>query len=134
MAEMGLKRWWKLVDLVNDYYVVKFELEEDLNFVLTRGPWIITGQYLVMQKWRPGFCPAMAQITQMAAWIHVSALQLECFYVQALKRIGNLLGKLLKIDSLTTAQINQTWYIIKYEGLPNICYLCGRYGHKRGQL
>lgn len=72
----------------------------------------------------------------------------------ALKRIGNLLGKLLKIDALTTSQnrgkfarmcveldltkpleafvqINQEWYNIEYEGLPDICYLCGRYGHKR---
>ncbi|CAL9024094.1 unnamed protein product, partial [Prunus brigantina] len=40
----------------------------------------------------------------MAAWIRVSAIQLECFDVWALKRIGNLLGKLLKIDALTTAQ------------------------------
>ncbi|CAL8993809.1 unnamed protein product [Prunus brigantina] len=111
----SLKRSWKLVDLVNDYFVVKFELEEDLEFVLTRGPWIIAGQYL---------------------------------------RIGNLLGKLLKIDALTTSQnrgkfarmcveldltkpleafvqINQEWYNIEYEGLPDICYLCGQYGHKR---
>ncbi|XP_021825377.1 uncharacterized protein LOC110766368 [Prunus avium] len=94
----SLKGAWKLVDLVNDYYVVKFDLKEDLNFVLTGGPWIIAGQYL----------------------------------------IGNLLGKLLKIDSLTTAQncgkfarlcveldltkpleafvqINQNWNNIEYE-------------------
>ncbi|CAL2259569.1 unnamed protein product [Prunus armeniaca] len=145
---------WKLIDLVNDYFVVKFELEEDLNFVLTGGPWIIAGQYLVMQKWRPGFCPATAHITRMAVWLHVSAIQLECFDVWSLKRVGNLLGKLLKIDSLTIAQnrgkfarlcveldltkpldafiqINQNWYNIEYEGLPDICYLCGRYGHKR---
>ncbi|VVA36392.1 PREDICTED: reverse mRNAase [Prunus dulcis] len=61
----SLKGDWKLVDLVNDYFVVKFDINEDLNFVLTGGPWIIVRQYL---------------------------------------RIGNLLGKLLKIDSLTTAQ------------------------------
>ncbi|CAL8091545.1 unnamed protein product [Prunus armeniaca] len=59
----SLKGGWKLVDLVNDYFVVKFELEEDLEFVLTGGPWIITGQYLVLQKWRPGFYPATAHIT-----------------------------------------------------------------------
>ncbi|CAL2276666.1 unnamed protein product [Prunus armeniaca] len=150
----SLKGGWKLVDLVNDYFVVKFELEEDLDFVLTGGPWIIAGQYLVMQKWRPGFCPATAKITRMAAWIRVSALQLECFDVWSLKRIGNLLGKLLKIDSLTTSQnrgkfarlcveldptqpleafvqINQNWYNVEYEGLPEICFLCGKYGHKR---
>ncbi|XP_021828929.1 uncharacterized protein LOC110769292 [Prunus avium] len=150
----SLKGGWKLVDLVNDYFVVKFELEEDLNFVLTEGPWSIAGQYLVLKKWRPGFCPTTTHVTRMAAWIRVSAIQLECFDVWALKRIGNLLGKLLKIDALTTAhnmgkfarlcveldltkpleafiQINQVWYNIKYEGLPDICYLCGHYGHKR---
>lgn len=150
----SLKGGWNLIDLVNDYFVVKFDLEEDLNFVLTGGPWIIAGQYLVMQKWRSGFCPATAQISRMAAWIRVSAMQLECFDIWALKRIGNLLGKLLKIDTLTTSQnrgkfaricveldltqpldafvkINQVWYNIEYEGLPDICYLCGRYGHKR---
>ncbi|CAL8076880.1 unnamed protein product [Prunus armeniaca] len=81
-----------------------FELEEDLNFVLIGGPWIIAGQYLVMQKWRSGFCPATAHVTRMAAWIRVSAIQLECF---------------------------DNWYNIEHEGLPDICYLCGMYGHKR---
>ncbi|KAI5352205.1 hypothetical protein L3X38_005096 [Prunus dulcis] len=149
----NLKGQWKLVDLVNDYFVVQFDLEEDLNYVLTEGPWIISGQYLTLQKWRTGFCPATAHITRMAAWIRVSAIQLECFDVWALKRIGNLLGKLLKIDALTTSQnrgkfarlcieldmtkpldafiqINQIWYNIEYEGLPDICYHCGLYGHK----
>lgn len=84
----------------------------------------------------------------------MSAIQLECFDTWALKRIRNLLGKLLKIDGLTTAQnrgkfarlcvkldltkpldavvqINHVWYNIEYEGLPEICYLCGHYGHKK---
>ncbi|CAL2225696.1 unnamed protein product [Prunus armeniaca] len=99
-----LKGEWKLIDLINDYFVVKFELEEDLNFVLIGGPWIIAGQYLVMQIWRSGFCPATAHVTRMAAWIRVSAIQLECF---------------------------DNWYNIEHEGLPDICYLCGMYGHKR---
>ncbi|CAL8078085.1 unnamed protein product [Prunus armeniaca] len=96
-------------------------LEDDLNFVLTEGPWIIAGQYLTLQKWQPGFCPAAAHITQMTMWIRVSAIELECFDVWALERTGNLLGKLLKIDALTTSQkeINQTWYNVEYEGLPD---------------
>ncbi|CAL8156661.1 unnamed protein product [Prunus armeniaca] len=140
--------------LMQDQTPIVDSEQEDLNFVLTGGPGIIAGQYLVMQKWRPGFCPATAHITRMAVWLRVSTIQLECFDVWSLKRVGNLLGKLLKIDSLTTAQnrgkfarlcveldltkpldafiqINQNWYNIEYEGLPDICYLCGRYGHKR---
>ncbi|KAI5343310.1 hypothetical protein L3X38_011186 [Prunus dulcis] len=79
----------------------------------------------------------------MAAWIRVSAIQLECFDVWVLKRNKNLLGKLLKIDALTTSQnqgkfarlcveldlsrpfeafvqINNVWYNVEYEGLPDI--------------
>ncbi|CAL2248921.1 unnamed protein product [Prunus armeniaca] len=45
---------WKLVDLVNYYFVVRFELEEDLNFVLTGGTmdhcWSIFG-YAEMEAW-----------------------------------------------------------------------------------
>ncbi|KAI5322642.1 hypothetical protein L3X38_031714 [Prunus dulcis] len=116
--------------------------------------WKLVDLYLVLQKWRPGFCPITAHITRMAPWIRVSAIQLECFDVWALKRIRNLLGNLLKIDALTTAQnmgkfarlcveldltkpleafiqINPVWYNIEYEGLPDICYLCGHYGHKK---
>ncbi|CAL9004982.1 unnamed protein product [Prunus brigantina] len=63
---------------------------------------------------RLGFFPATAQITRMAGWIRVSAIRLECF------------------DPLEAfVQINQEWYNIEYEGLLDICYLCGRYGHKR---
>lgn len=36
------------MDLMNYYFVTKFELEEDLNFALTEGPWIVAGHYLVL--------------------------------------------------------------------------------------
>ncbi|VVA30307.1 PREDICTED: At4g02000 [Prunus dulcis] len=93
-----------------------------------------------MQKWRPSFCPAIAHITCMAAWIRVVAIQLECFDVWSLKRIGNLnqgeFAHLYVELDLTKpleafVQINQHWYNIEYEGLSEIYYMCGRYGHKR---
>ncbi|CAL8157239.1 unnamed protein product [Prunus armeniaca] len=66
--------------------------------------WGLNGGWkLIDLKWGLGFCHAIAKITRMATWICVSAIQLECFDVWALKRIGNLLGKLLKIDALTTS-------------------------------
>lgn len=94
-----------MVDLVNDYFVVKFNLEEDLHFVLTGGPWIVADRCRpVFGDAEMGFCPTSATITRMVAWIHVSAIQLECFGICALKKIVNLLSKLLKIDALTIAQ------------------------------
>ncbi|CAB4289229.1 unnamed protein product [Prunus armeniaca] len=57
---MLLQRWalkgpMSLIDLENNYYVVKFLLAKDMNYVLTGDPWQIDGQYLVTQKWKPGF-------------------------------------------------------------------------------
>ncbi|KAI5310973.1 hypothetical protein L3X38_030077 [Prunus dulcis] len=51
-----LKQQWQLkgpmqlIDLANDFFIVRFLLEEDLNHVLTGGPWVIAGQYLTTQK------------------------------------------------------------------------------------
>ncbi|VVA38223.1 PREDICTED: reverse mRNAase [Prunus dulcis] len=80
-TEMEFERRLENMYFVNDYFVVKFELEEDMEFVLTGGSWIIAGQYLLLHKWRPGFCPATAHITRRARWICVSAKHLECFDV-----------------------------------------------------
>lgn len=41
---------WQLVDLPNGFFVMKFQLFEDRDFVLCNGPWIIAGQTLVVQK------------------------------------------------------------------------------------
>ncbi|CAL2226548.1 unnamed protein product [Prunus armeniaca] len=124
----SLKGGWKLVDLVNDYFVVKFELEEDLEFVLTGGPWIIAGQYLVLQKWRPGFCPATAHITRTVAWIHIDALTTS----QNRGKFARMCVELVLTKPLEAfVQFNQERYNIEYDGLPDIWYLCGRYGHKR---
>lgn len=41
-----LKGHWSSIDIANDYTVVKFDLVEDLNYVLYGGPWIIADQYL----------------------------------------------------------------------------------------
>lgn len=62
-SKWRLKGGMNIVDLVNNYFIVIFDLKEDRDFVLTGGPWIITGQYLVMQEWKPSFNAATAQIT-----------------------------------------------------------------------
>ncbi|KAK0604001.1 hypothetical protein LWI29_011042 [Acer saccharum] len=41
---------WHLTDLGEEgYFVVRFQLKEDLEYVLTNGPWVIMNQYLAVQ-------------------------------------------------------------------------------------
>lgn len=35
----------------NEYYLAKFEFEMDYNNVLSNGPWVIFGHYLIVQPW-----------------------------------------------------------------------------------
>ncbi|KAM1974363.1 hypothetical protein ACFX15_039269 [Malus domestica] len=90
----------------------------------------------------------------MAVWVRIMGVPIEYFNVWAMRKIGSVLGKLLKIDVNTNSQyrgkfaricveidvtkpleafiqINDRWYNLEYEGMPKICFGCGRYGHKR---
>ncbi|KAK3205963.1 hypothetical protein Dsin_020009 [Dipteronia sinensis] len=56
---------WQLIDLGEGYFVARFQMKEDLDYVLTRGPWVISNQYLVVQRWKPNFVPGDDSIQSM---------------------------------------------------------------------
>ena len=89
----------------------------------------------------------------MAVWIRLEQLPIEYYHIEFLKHVGHKLGKLLKVDAITSAairgrharlcvQINMTnplpkrvkigsfWQDIVYENLPLLCYRCRRIGHR----
>ncbi|MBA0843285.1 hypothetical protein Goarm_000487, partial [Gossypium armourianum] len=42
---------FKLTDIANGYFLAKFQNSEDFERILSQGPWIIYGQYLIIQSW-----------------------------------------------------------------------------------
>lgn len=142
---------WQLIDLPNDYVIVKFHLNEDMNTALYGGPWIIVGQTLVVQQWRPDFDPYNVQIIRMVVWVRILGFLVRYFKEFTLTKIGNLLGNVVKIDQLTLAQscgkllicveidlqnpllpyieVEGVAYSVVFEGISMICFNCGCYGH-----
>ncbi|KAB2620717.1 hypothetical protein D8674_037697 [Pyrus ussuriensis x Pyrus communis] len=141
-----LGRRFSLIDLENNFFIVKFGLESDMKNVLCGGPWIIAGQYLVMQKWRAGFDPHS----------EIVGLHVEWFNPEAMKRIGDLIGTTFRVDAHTASQVRgkyarvcveldltkslianvkveNCWYVVEYEGLHLVCFNYGCYGHRREQ-
>ncbi|ONI23633.1 hypothetical protein PRUPE_2G199900 [Prunus persica] len=98
-----LKGAMSLIDLENNFYVVRFVLEDDMRYVFSREPWVIAGQSLVMQRWKLGF-DHNSTITRMAVWVRITGLHVEWFNPEAIKRIGDLIGVTYRIDTLTVAQ------------------------------
>ncbi|KAK7818449.1 hypothetical protein CFP56_041362 [Quercus suber] len=67
------------------------------------GPWFVGNQYLHVQAWEADFQSHVAKITNTAVWIRLEQLPIEHYHPDFLKHVGNKLGKLLKIDVVTSA-------------------------------
>lgn len=144
-----------LADLGNDYYLARFTNEEDYDRALLGGLWLIANHYLTVQQWRPNFDPDQETIKKVVVWIwiRIPHLPIEYYDKALLRRIGNRLGKTMKVDVATekasrakyarlTVKVDLTKPLIakfrmrrriwrlEYEGIHLICFRCGKYGHK----
>lgn len=95
-------------------------------------------------------------IRKVAVWIRTPRLPIELYIDKFLWRVGAKLGKMLKLDQLTSfqsrgqfaricieidlakklvAKIEVLGHVLhlEYEGLHSICFHCGRFGHKIDQ-
>ncbi|KAI9111112.1 hypothetical protein K1719_017987 [Acacia pycnantha] len=156
-----VRRMWKpkqplkVVPLSNEYYIVSFSSKEDRDYAYYEGPWMIDDHYLLVQRWRPNFNPKKADCQRrVAVWVRIPDLPLEFCTVESLGIIGNMIGRMIKIDRSTSiydkgefARICVEVDLHKpllpaftvfgedkqlvYEGLHLVCFSCGKYGHAR---
>lgn len=89
------------MDLGNDFFLIKYSNSDDRDFVLFKGPWMITDHYLTMRPWHPNFDPFEATIDRVAVWVRLPDLAME-YYDNGLPwMIGNYIGRTFKIDRTT---------------------------------
>ena len=94
---------WTLIDIGYGFFIVRFDLPQDHQHALMDGLWFVGDHYLHVQAWEADFHPHMAKISTTAVWIHLEQLPIEYYHPEFLKHVGNKLGKLLKIDAVTSA-------------------------------
>ncbi|KAL5739817.1 hypothetical protein ACOSQ2_028997 [Xanthoceras sorbifolium] len=123
-----------------------------MEYVLTGGPWMITNHCLVIQRWRPNFVPGKEPILAMSVWLRFTKLPMEWIDADFLWRLGELLGKMCRVDPITDVQsrgryarmcieiditkplrsslkVDGRKVRIEYENLGLICFKCGKIGH-----
>lgn len=154
-----LKAMWRtendplLIDLGFNFFIVKLGRREEIDRALTGGPWMIGDNYLRVQKWKPNFVAESAVINTLPVWVHFPILPVEYYTEDWLKRAGDQIGKTIKVDATTRAttrgkfarvcievdltKLLKAGYVMKdkewrvqYEGLTELCFACGKYGHK----
>ncbi|KAI9124130.1 hypothetical protein K1719_005430 [Acacia pycnantha] len=63
---------------------------------------MIADHYVLVQRWRPNFNPWKADHQKrVAVWVRIPDLPHELYNVESIRRIGNMIGKTLKIDRTT---------------------------------
>ncbi|KAH9660249.1 DUF4283 domain-containing protein [Citrus sinensis] len=131
---------FSIIDLENNYFLIRLNSPEDAVYALTKGPWVIFGHYLTVQPWTPQFDSIITEIASVIVWIRLPGMVFHLYDKRILRKIGQLVGNVIKIDYHTKLRergkfariafnLDGRIQKVEYEGLPIICYQCGKYGH-----
>ena len=127
-----------IIDLANDYLLIRFSNAKDVGYALTEGPWTVLGHYLSVQKWTPKFDVVNNTIDRIVAWIHLSEMNIHFYYKNIIPNtVVAQRGKFahlaveLDLQKPLVSQFNLEGRIqkVEYENLPMICFGCGKFGH-----
>ena len=70
---------FSVIDLENNYYLVRFRSIGDIVDALTKGPWLIMGHYLTVQPWTPSFDFTNTALDQVTVWIRLPSLAVHLY-------------------------------------------------------
>ncbi|CAN1241129.1 hypothetical protein LINPERPRIM_LOCUS4828 [Linum perenne] len=139
-------------DMANSFFLVRFSDNVDYRRAAFDGPWKLYDYYISVSRWSPLF-NENEPIQKLLTWVRLPRLPIHYFNHLAVSRIGNYIGKTVRLD-LATAEgararyarvcveidltkpllgkyiIEDREFHIEYECLDNICFSCGFYGHK----
>ncbi|WOL20094.1 hypothetical protein Cni_G28896 [Canna indica] len=149
-----LKSSCQIVDLSAGFFVFKFENEKDYWNTFGGGPWFLRGQALSLIPWKDSFQPLTEFISSVGATPGVTIRVFESKYSTT-----NCcwMGRPIKIDEYTKlgargkfaricilldimkpleqgiwidSKDDNFFQTVAYENIPNLCYVCGKVGHK----
>ncbi|XP_031131731.1 uncharacterized protein LOC116033116 [Ipomoea triloba] len=144
----------ELIALDNDYFLVKFGMQDDLEFAKYEGPWMILDHYLIVKEWVPNFDPMTDTTEKVLVWVRFPSLPVEYYNLLCLRKIGNKLQRTIRVDHTTSlvskgkfARVcveidiskplvsrftleDRVWHVA-YEGMHLVCFSCGLYGYRQ---
>lgn len=87
-----------MIDLENDFYLVRFKTESDAHYVLTQVHGRSSGNYLTVQQWNQSFDSSNDIIESIVAWLRLPGMPLHYYHKCILHLLGQIIGKVFRID------------------------------------
>ncbi|MBA0792811.1 hypothetical protein Gohar_017279, partial [Gossypium harknessii] len=96
---------FQLMDLENDFYLVRFQDKDDFDKILMGGPWVIFGHYLTIRPWSLDFSATNKEVDNQIVWIRLLGLSGGYYLKTLLRTIRKAIGSVIKTDEHTNAAI-----------------------------
>lgn len=153
-----LRRLWHLTgqvqitDIGSGHYIARFTNTDEYFVALAGGPWFLFNHFLAITQWKPNYNPRQSTPTELCVWLQLPELPIEYYEINALAKIGRMIGRPVKVD-LHTVKMERARYAricvhldtskplpkavqigdyaqpIVYELKGSFCFRCGIIGH-----
>ncbi|XP_038978035.1 uncharacterized protein LOC120108502 [Phoenix dactylifera] len=87
--------------LMDGFFAVRFANEADREAAMARGLWMVAGQLLAMDRWRPNFIPGDEGLSRVVVWLRMPRLPLDYWKKPTIMRIAATTGTPLALDEVT---------------------------------
>ncbi|XP_038976863.1 uncharacterized protein LOC120107600 [Phoenix dactylifera] len=105
----------EVVTMADDVLAVRFACEEDREAMLVRGPCLVAGQLLTMERWKPNFIPGSGGSGRVVVWLRLPRLPLDFWAKETLIQIAATAGRPLALDAATDQGRKRGFARIKVE-------------------
>lgn len=116
-----MEKYWNFVRLpelyYNDegYFILKFRTLDDMNLVMSKGPYTIYNMTMFLREWVTGFSLKDDMMRAVPIWVKLPQLPLHLWGSKSLGKIGSALGKPLFTDECTARKLRVSYARILVE-------------------
>ncbi|PKU59626.1 uncharacterized protein LOC110106371 [Dendrobium catenatum] len=104
-----LKGSMSLLSMADGFFLLKFTTSEDLEAILSGGPWFLLGKPFILQRWSPKFKPKRDEASPIPIWIKIVDFPLALWTPTGISRIASYIGVPISVDSLTANRTRLTF-------------------------
>ncbi|KAJ4838710.1 hypothetical protein Tsubulata_003151 [Turnera subulata] len=120
---------FRLIDLENDFFIVRFKDKTDALQALLGGPWAVFGHALSVQPWTPDFRAVDGVIEKATVWVR--AVKID---ERTISMDRGRFAKVAVVVDLTkplkgVVTVDEEDFKVVYEGVSELCFCCGKIDH-----